>query len=66
MARPRVSGSSSSMTIISVWAKVENTAIAVPSGITTVAKPIAVMNTEPIARPALWQNLWPVPRLLVG
>ena len=27
MARPRVSGSSSSMTIISVWAKVENTAI---------------------------------------
>ena len=31
MARPRVSGSSSSMTIISVWAKVENTAIAVPA-----------------------------------
>jgi hypothetical protein len=28
-------------------------AIAVPSGITTVAKPIAVMKTEPIARPAL-------------
>jgi hypothetical protein len=43
------------MTIISAWAKVENSAIAVPSGITTVAKPIAVMNTEPIvARVALW------------
>jgi len=27
------------MTIISVWAKVENTAIAVPSGITAAAKP---------------------------
>src|ERR1700690_3116016 len=53
MARPRVSGSPSSMTSISAWAKVENNAIAVPSGITAVAKPIAVMNTEPIARPAL-------------
>ena len=28
MARPRVSGSSSSMTIINVWATVENSAIA--------------------------------------
>ena len=37
------------MTIISAWAKVEKRAIAVPSGITTVAKPIAVMNTEPTA-----------------
>ena len=53
MARPRVSGSSSSMTIISVWAKVENSAIAVPSGMTAAAKPIAVMKTDPIARPAL-------------
>ena len=32
MARPRVFGSSTSMTIISAWARVENTAIAVPSG----------------------------------
>ena len=53
MTRPRVSGSSKSITIISPWAIVENRAIAVPSGMTTVAKPIAVMNTEPIARPAL-------------
>ena len=53
MARPRVSGSNSSMMIISAWANVENSAIAVPSGITTVAKPIAVINTDPIARPAL-------------
>ena len=53
MTRPRVSGSSKSMTIISPWAKVENRAIAVPSGMTAVAKPIAVINTEPIARPAL-------------
>jgi hypothetical protein len=28
-------------------------AIAVPSGMTAVAKPIAVINIEPIARPAL-------------
>jgi hypothetical protein len=46
MTRPRVSGSSKSMMIISPWAKVENRAIAVPSGMTAVAKPIAVMNTE--------------------
>jgi hypothetical protein len=30
MTRPRVSGSSKSMTIISPWAKVENRGIAVP------------------------------------
>jgi hypothetical protein len=54
MTRPRVSGSSNSMTIINPWAKVENNAIAVPSGMTAVAKPIAVINTEPIARPALY------------
>ena len=46
MTRPRVSGSSKSMMIISPWAKVENRAIAVPSGMIAVAKPIAVMNTE--------------------
>jgi hypothetical protein len=34
------------MMIISPWAKVENRAIAVPSGMIAVAKPIAVMNTE--------------------
>ena len=41
------------MTSISTCAIVENTAIAVPSGMIAVAKPIAVMNTEPSARPAL-------------
>jgi hypothetical protein len=41
------------MKIIKPWDKVENSAIAVPSGIIDVAKPIAVMKTEPIARPAL-------------
>jgi hypothetical protein len=49
----RAFSGSSSMTIISAWARVENSAIAVPSGITTVAKPIAVMKIEPMARPAL-------------
>src|SRR5690348_11482162 len=46
MARPRVSGSSSSITSISACAKVENSAIAVPSGITAAAKPIAVMDRD--------------------
>jgi hypothetical protein len=37
------------MTIIRPWAKAENSTIAVPSGMTAVAKTIAVINTEPIA-----------------
>jgi hypothetical protein len=47
MARPCVSGSSSSMTIISPWAKVENNAIAVPSGITRARRHIANSDFGP-------------------
>ena len=51
MARPCVSGSTSSMTSISAWASVENSAIAVPSGITAVAKALMPL-TEQIPDPS--------------
>jgi hypothetical protein len=41
MARPRVSGSTSSMMIINAWAKVEKSAIAVPRGESNSAAPRA-------------------------